>query len=124
LGKVVIGSVTDEFYTTLQNYAGDELASDGPLLLWLILTHFHTSTVTYHESLKQLIRRRDLGSDHYHDIESYLIWLRHQVDILWSTSVSPTDTHADLLDPIFKQLLANKSSRFKRIVEDWHLHTG
>jgi hypothetical protein len=121
LGKVVISSITDEFYTTLQNYAGDELASDGPLLLWLILTHFHTSTVTYHDSLKQQIRTRDLASDHQHDIESYLIWLRHQIDVLRSTSVSPHDTHADLLDPIFQQLLATKSSRFKRIVEDWHL---
>jgi len=121
LGKVVISSITDEFYTTLQNYAGDELASNGPLLLWLILTHFHTSTVTYHEGLKQQIRTRDLASDHQHDIESYLIWLRHQVDVLRSTSVSPQDTHADLLDPIFKQLLATKSSRFKRMVEDWHL---
>jgi hypothetical protein len=89
LGKVVISSITDEFYTTLQNYAGDELASDDPLLLWLILTHFHTSTVTYHEGLKQQIRTRDLASDHQHDIESYLIRLRHQVDVLRSTSVSP-----------------------------------
>jgi hypothetical protein len=121
LGKVVISSITDEFYTTLQNYAGDDLASDGPLLLWLILTHFHTSTITYHEGLKQQIRSRDLGRDHQHDIESYLIWLRHQVDILCSTSISSHDTHPDLLDPIFQQLMATKSNRFRRIVEDWHL---
>ena len=53
LGKVVISSVTDEFYTTLQNYSGDDLANDGPMLLWLTLTHFHTNTITYQEQLKQ-----------------------------------------------------------------------
>ena len=47
LGKVVINAITDEFYTTLQNYAGDDLASDGPFLLWLILSHFHSSKYNY-----------------------------------------------------------------------------
>jgi len=40
LGKVIINSVTDDFYTVLQNYAGLDLCNDGPLLLWLILSHF------------------------------------------------------------------------------------
>ena len=119
LGKVVISSITDDFYTTLQNYTGDELASDGPLLLWLILTHFHASTVTYQEQLKQQIRSRTLASDHKDDIESYLVWLRHTIDILHTTT--QIDNHTDLLTPIFNQLLTSKSSRFRRIVEDWHL---
>jgi hypothetical protein len=76
LGKVVISSITNEFYTTLQNYAGEDLASDGPLLLWLILTHFHTSKITYQESLKHLIRTRNLAMDHKDDIEA---WLRKSV---------------------------------------------
>jgi hypothetical protein len=64
LGKVVIGSITDNFYTTLQNYAGDNLASNGPLVLWLILTHFHASTITYQEKIKQGIWTRWIESDH------------------------------------------------------------
>jgi hypothetical protein len=121
LGKVVIDSVTDEFYTTLQNYSGDDLANDGPLLLWLILTHFHTSTVTYQEQLKQQIRSRSLCNDHAEDVEAYLLWLRHHLDILQTTTMSVGDTHNDLLDPVFQQLLTTKSTRLRRLVEDWHL---
>jgi len=121
LGKVVISSVTDEFYTTLQNYSGDDLANDGPMLLWLILTHFHTSTITYQEQLKQQLRARSLCSDDAEDVEAYLLWLRHQLDILQTTSASPGDTHNDLLEPIFQQLLTTKSTRLRRLVEDWHL---
>jgi len=121
LGKVVTSSVTDDFNTVLQNYAGDELASDGPYLLWLLLTHFHTSTITYQEQLKTQIRQRTLTGDHQDDAESYLLWLRHQLDVL--TTISPTGTagHNDLMDPIFQQLLLTKSTRLRRIVEDWHL---
>jgi hypothetical protein len=119
LGKVVIGSITDDFYTTIQNYTGDDLASDGPLLLWLILTHFHVSTVTYQEKLKQQIRSRTLSGDHKDDLESYLTWLRPTLDILNTTT--QVHSHSDLITPIFNQLLTTKSARFHRIVEDWHL---
>jgi len=80
LGKVVINAITDEFYTTLQNYAGDDLASDGPFLLWLILSHFHSSTITYQEKLKHQVWQQSLTADHNDDIENYLIWLRHQLN--------------------------------------------
>jgi hypothetical protein len=119
LGKVVISSITDDFYTVLQNYAGDELACDGPLLLWLILTHFHASTVTYQEKLKQQIRSRSLSSDHKDDVESYLLWLRHTLDVL--TTISQVSSHSDLMKPIFDQLLTTKSMRLRCIIEDWHL---
>ncbi|MFN9938936.1 MAG: hypothetical protein ACK56I_05630, partial [bacterium] len=59
----------------LQNYAGNDLASGRPLLLWLILTHFHASTITYQEKLKHQIRTRKLSSEHGDDGESYLLWL-------------------------------------------------
>jgi hypothetical protein len=118
---VVVSSVTDDFYTTLQNYAGDELASDGPFLLWLILTHFHTSTITYQEQLKSQLRLRSLASDHQEDIESYLLWLRHHLDVLVTISPTGLTGHSDLMDPIFQQLLTTKSTRLHRIIEDWHL---
>jgi hypothetical protein len=119
LGKVVIGSITDDFYTTLQNYMGDDLACDGPLLLWLILTHFHISTVTYQDKLKQQIRSRTSSGDPKDDIESYHLWLRQTLDVL--TITTQADQHSDLLNPIFTQLLTSKSPRFTRIIEDWHL---
>jgi hypothetical protein len=119
LGKVVIGSITDDFYTILQNYAGDDLASDGPFLLWLILTHFHASTITYQEKLKHQIRSRTLAGDHKDDIESYLVWLHHTIDVLNTTT--QVNGHTDLITPIFNQLLTAKSTRFRRIIEDWHL---
>jgi len=121
LGKVVSSSVTDDFNTILQNYAGDDLASDGPLLLWSLLTHFHTSTITYQEQLKAQIRQRTLGQDHQDDPESYLLWLRHQLDVLSTISPTGISGHSDLIDPIFRQLLTTKSTRLRRIVEDWHL---
>jgi len=121
LGKVVISSITDEFYTTLQNYAGDEMAGDGPLLLWLILTHFHTSTITYQEQLKQQIRTRSLATDHNEDVEAYLLWLRHHLDVLATTSGAGSTNHNDLMDPIFQQLLTTKSTHLRRLVEDKHL---
>jgi hypothetical protein len=121
LGKVVISSITDEFYTTLQNYAGDEMAGDGPLLLWLILTHFHTSTITYQEQLKQQIRTRSLATDHNEDVEAYLLWLRHHLYVLATTSGAGSTNHNDLMDPIFQQLLTTKSTHLRRLVEDKHL---
>jgi hypothetical protein len=101
LGKVIVDSVTEDFYTILQNYAGDELAGDGPFLLWLLLTHFHTSTITYQHQVKQHIRSRSLAQDHGEDVESYLLWLRHQLDILQATTTGGIEAHPDLLDPIF-----------------------
>lgn len=121
LGKVVISSVTDDFCTILQNYAGDELASDGPYLLWLLLTHFHTSTITYQDQLKTKIRGRTLASDHQDDVESYLLWLRHHLDVLATISLTGIAGHSDLIEPIFKQLLSTTSTRLRRIIEDWHL---
>jgi hypothetical protein len=121
LGKIVIGSITDDFYTTLQNYTGNEATCDGPLLLWLILTHFHTSTVTYQEKIKHDIHIRSIKRDHKDDIKSYLIWLHHQLDILRTTTSNPEDMNQDLMDPIFRQLLSTKSQRLCRIIEDWHL---
>jgi hypothetical protein len=76
LGLVVIRSVTDEFYTTLQNYAGIELSNDGPLLLWLTLTHFHTSTISYMARLKSDIREQSLAITYFEFY--YLVYrIRH-----------------------------------------------
>jgi len=50
-------SLVDEFYTTLQNYAGIELSDDGPLLLWLTLTHFHPAPYP-----TWLVSKQTLGS--------------------------------------------------------------
>ena len=119
LGKVIVDSITEDFYTILQNYAGDELAGDGPFLLWLLLTHFHTSTNTYQQQVKQHIRSRSLAKDHGEDVESDLLWLRHQLDILQATTTGGIEANPDLLDPIFAQLLTTKSTRLPRIVEDW-----
>jgi hypothetical protein len=121
LGKVIINSVTDDFYTVLQNYAGIDLCNDGPLLLWLILSHFHTSTITYTERIRASIRARDLRKDHNHNVESYLLWIRHQLDVL-TTNLSLSDAStSDLIEPIFIQLLSTTSKRLRRSVEDWHL---
>ncbi len=121
LGNIITKSGTDEFYTTLQNYAVVELSNDGPLLLWLILTHFHTSTITYKEHIKDNIRTCSLSTNHNDDVQTYLIWLRHQIDILSSTNINEHDNNSDLIEPIFLQLLTTKSSRLKCIIEDWHL---
>jgi hypothetical protein len=121
LGKVVISSITDEFYTKLQNYAGDEFAGDGPYLLWLILTHFHMSTITYQAQVKQQIRTRSLTNDHDEDVEAYLLWIRQHLDLLLTTSGTVPSAHVDLMEPIFDQLLTTKSTRLRRLVEDKHL---
>lgn len=97
LGLVVIRSVTDEFYTTLQNYAGIELSNDGPLLLWLTLTHFHTSTISYMARLKSDIRDQSLAMHHNNDIGAYLVWLHHQVGTLHHASTNGIEQHADLI---------------------------
>jgi hypothetical protein len=121
LGKVIVDSITDEFYTILQNYAGDDLAGDGPFLLWLLLTHFHTSTITYQEQVKHHIRTKSLSKDYNNNVEAYLLWLWQQLDVLNTTTPSGIGIHSDLMDPIFTQLLTTKSSRLRRLIEDWHL---
>jgi hypothetical protein len=111
LGNVIIHSVTEEFHTTLQNYAGRQLCTDGPLLLWLIMTHFHTSTLTYQDNLRQSIRNRSLHNNHNGDAHTYLIWIRHQLDTVQSTILSTSDTLTDLVEPIFQQLLSTHCTR-------------
>lgn len=118
LGKVVIGSITDDFYTTLQNYTGNEATCDGPLLLWLILAHFHTSTVTYQEKTFILDPLREtIKMTSSHISYGFII----NLTILRTTTSNPEDTNQDLMDPIFRQLLSTKSQRLCRIIEDWHL---
>ncbi len=97
------------------------MSTDGPFLLWLTLTHFHTSTVTSKEKIKTDIRSRSLSSDHNDNVETYLIWLCHQLDILASTCTADKDSHTDLIEPIFQQLLTTKSACLRRIMEDYHL---
>jgi len=57
LGKVIINSTINEFYTILQNYAGTELSNDGPYLLWLILSHFHTGVASVNDLSPQILIR-------------------------------------------------------------------
>jgi hypothetical protein len=121
LGNVISKSVTDEFYMTLQTYAGIKLSMDGPYLLWLILNHFHTSTITYKECIKSGIRNHTLTIDHNDDVQTYFIWLCQQLNILASTNLNDSDNNNNLIEPIFLQLLTTKSTRLCHIVEDWHL---
>jgi len=111
LGKVIINSVTDDFYTVLQNHAGLALCNDGPYLLWLILSHFHTSTITYTERIRHSIRMRSLSNDHTNDVEAYLLWLRHQLDILTTNLPTEDSANTDLVEPIFLQLFTTTSKR-------------
>lgn len=62
---------------------------------------------------------RTLTDDHKDDVESYLAWLRHTIDVL--TTTGQKDQQSDLLHPIFTQLLTTKSTRLRWIIEDWHL---
>jgi hypothetical protein len=64
---------------------------------------------------------RSLASDHQEDVESYLLWLRHHLDVLTTIGPSGISGHSDLMDPIFQQLLTTKSTRLHHIIEDWHL---
>jgi hypothetical protein len=121
LGKVIINSVTDDCYTVLQNYAGQDLFNDGPYLLWLTLSHFHTSTITYTERIRQSIHVRTLSGDHNHDVEAYLVWIRHQLDILNTNLPATVSSTTDLIEPIFLQLLTTSSKCLHRTIEDWHL---
>jgi hypothetical protein len=100
---------------------GDDLARDGPFLLWLLLTHFHTSTITYQEQVKDHIRTKSLSKDYNDNVEAYLLWLQQQLDVLNTTTPSGIGIHSNLMDPIFTQLLTTKSSRLRHLIEDWHL---
>jgi hypothetical protein len=84
LGRVIVNSVTEDLHTTLQTCAGPHVSNDGPLLLWLLLTHFHSSTITYLSQLTDKIRSRSLSNDHQHDVESYVLWLQQQLTIIQS----------------------------------------
>jgi len=106
LGKVIANSFTDEFYTKLQNYSSVDLSNDGPYLLWLILSHFHTSTITYNERVRSAIRTRSLSTDHAGDMQTYLIWVRHQLDILTTNQTGADTSNNDLVEAIFIQLLS------------------
>jgi hypothetical protein len=81
----------------------------------------YTSTITYTERIRTSIRAHDLCKDHNHDVESYLLWIRHQLDILTTNLSSGNASTSDLIEPIFIQLLSTNSKRLRRSVEDWHL---
>ncbi len=61
LGRVIVNSVTDDFHTTLQSRAGPHVSDDGPLLPWLLLTHFFSSTITYLTQLTKVIHSYSLS---------------------------------------------------------------
>jgi hypothetical protein len=121
LSNVVTRSVTEEFHTTLQNYVSRELSTDAPLLLWLIMTHFHTSTITYQENLRAVIQNWSLTKGHNGDTQTYLIWVHHQLDILQSTDIPTMDKLIKLIEPSFQELLSTTCSRLCHEIEDWHL---
>jgi len=103
LGKVIANSATNEFYTTLQNYSSVDLSNDGPYLLRLILSHFHTSTITYNERVRSAIRTCSLSTDHAGNVQTYLIWLHHQLDILTTNQTGADTSNNDLV----KQILSS-----------------
>jgi hypothetical protein len=91
LGRFIINSVTGDFHTTLQTRAGPHISKDGPLLLWLLLTHFHSSTTTYLSKLTEVIHSCSLSDDHNHDIEIYIIWRQQQLTTM--QSIDPIAIH-------------------------------
>ncbi len=84
LGRFIINSFTEDFHTTLQTRAGPHVSNNGPLLLWLLLTHFHSSTITYLSQLTESIHSRSLSDNHYHDIKTYIVWLQQQLTTIQS----------------------------------------
>jgi hypothetical protein len=120
LGRVIVNSISDDFHTTLQTRAGPHVSNDGPLLLWLLLNHFHSSTITYAAQLSETIRNRSLQEHHNHDVESYIIWLQQHLNTL--QSIDPTSL-ADkaTTEAIFRQLLSTTCPALQRIVEEWYI---
>jgi hypothetical protein len=96
------------------------VSNDGPLLLWLLLNHFHSSTITYAAQLSDTIRNRSLQEHHNHDVESYIIWLQQHLNTL--QSIDPTSL-ADkaTTEAIFRQLLSTTWPALQRIVEEWYI---
>jgi hypothetical protein len=64
---------------------------------------------------------RHLINGHHNDVEAYLLWLRHQLDVLVTNLPTGDTSTTDLVEPIFAQLLTTTSKRLRRSVKDWHL---
>jgi hypothetical protein len=90
LGRVIINSAAEDFHTTLQTRAGSHVSNNGPLLLWLLPTHFHSSTIPYLSQLTETIcsHSLSLSDNHHHDVKTYfsannstVIELRHVIHL-------------------------------------------
>jgi hypothetical protein len=81
LACLLLGSITDEFCTTIINQVPQEYRNDGPLLLWIICNYIHRNNIAFVETIKRKIREATL-SQFGDDVSKYVIHIKDNLDAL------------------------------------------
>jgi hypothetical protein len=119
LARLLLGSITDDFYITIISRILQEYRNDGPLILWLICNNIHHNNIAFVESIKRRVRESTL-SQFGDDIPKDILHIKDSLCLI-TTSDMNTTTHNDLLVYLFDQLQLYKVPLFKEAIDAWHI---
>jgi len=111
-------SITDNLHTKLQNRAGDLLANDGQLLLWLLCQDIHHNSISYETDIKKQICSCSIA-DHNNDPQDYVTHLKNLCQLIMKDDNDAS--HNDLIEPIFQALQLSPFEKFNESVEEWEI---
>ena len=112
-------SITDNLHTKLQNRAGDLLANDGQLLLWLLCQDIHHNSISYETDIKNQIRTCSMAADHNNDPQEFVTHLKNLCQLIMKDDNDKT--HNDLVEPILRALQLSPFEKFNEAVEEWEI---
>mmetsp|Transcript_55 Transcript_55/g.103 ORF Transcript_55/g.103 Transcript_55/m.103 type:complete len:283 (+) Transcript_55:474-1322(+) len=116
---ILTNSITDSLHTKLQNRAGDLLANDGQLLLWLLCQDIHHNSISYEADITKQIRTCSIAVNHNNDPRKYVTHVKNLFQLILKDDNDTT--HNDLIEPILQALQLSLFEKFNEAVEEWEI---
>jgi hypothetical protein len=112
-------SISTDFSRTLLNRTPTKYRNDGTYLLWAITNNIYLNNIAFIETIQEKIYTATV-TDHAHDIEKYLLYIKNNLKMITSTG-SKHKQHNGLLTYILHQLHQTKNTIFQRYIQDMHI---
>lgn len=119
LARLLLCSITEDFYITVIGRIEQDYRNDGPLLLWTVCNNIYRNNIAFVETIKAKLRMANIDQFN-NDIPKYITFLRDNLRLITAADDTTTD-HNDLLTYIFNALSSSNITLFKEQVQKWHV---
>jgi hypothetical protein len=120
LGRLLLGSITDDFCLTVIHRIPQEYRKDGVVILWTICNNIHRNNVAFFETIKGKIRESTLTSFN-DDVSKYIMHVQDNLTLITASDDKYATEHNDLLIHLFNQLKQSPVPLFREAIDKWHI---